>query len=198
MAGKADSNYVVDRYLSTKNDLCSSTYANYRYVYDLFCKDGFGKRKVTDIRYSDVLQFYLGQMEKGIKVKSLQTLQCVIHPALDMAVRDDIIRKNPSDKVMSEVKKSLGRKQKVERALTLEQQTELINYVTGHPLYDIWRPLFTVLLGTGCRIGKFCGLTLKDIDLVHGLSILTKTNAGTRKLPMTEDVFRCFQLFIED
>jgi len=26
----------------------------------------------------------------------------------------------------------------------------------------------------------------------------TKTNAGTRRLPMTEDVFRCFQAIIED
>ena len=26
----------------------------------------------------------------------------------------------------------------------------------------------------------------------------TKTNAGTRKLPMSEDVFRCFQAIIED
>jgi|GEM_PF-4025947 len=26
----------------------------------------------------------------------------------------------------------------------------------------------------------------------------TKTNAGTRKLPMTEDVFRCFQAINED
>lgn len=26
----------------------------------------------------------------------------------------------------------------------------------------------------------------------------TKTNAGTRKLPMTEDVFRCFQAIVED
>lgn len=25
----------------------------------------------------------------------------------------------------------------------------------------------------------------------------TKTNAGTRKLPMSEDVFRCFQTIIE-
>lgn len=26
----------------------------------------------------------------------------------------------------------------------------------------------------------------------------TKTNAGTRKLPMTEDVYWCFQAIIED
>ena len=26
----------------------------------------------------------------------------------------------------------------------------------------------------------------------------TKTNAGTRKIPMTEEVYRCFQAIIED
>ena len=26
----------------------------------------------------------------------------------------------------------------------------------------------------------------------------TKTNAGTRKIPMTEEVFRCFQAILED
>ena len=41
VAGKADLNFVVDRYMATKNNLATSTYANYRYVYDHFCKDGF-------------------------------------------------------------------------------------------------------------------------------------------------------------
>lgn len=61
---------------------------------------------------------------------------------------------------------------------------------------------------------EFCGLTLKDIDLENRIINIdhqllrtsemkyvieaTKTNAGTRKLPMTEDVFRCFQAIIED
>lgn len=54
---------------------------------------------------------------------------------------------------------------KVQRALTLEQQRELLDYVTGHPLYDYWRPLFTVLLGTGCRIGEICGLRWQDVDM---------------------------------
>ena len=59
VARKADLNFTVDRYLATKNNLASSTFANYRYMYDLFCKDGFGKRKVAEIKYSDVLHFYL-------------------------------------------------------------------------------------------------------------------------------------------
>ena len=89
--------------------------------------------------------------EKEVKVKTVESLHCVLHPAFDMAVRDEIIRKNPSDGVISGIKKRQGRKQKVDRALTFEQQSELIRYITDHPLYDYWRPLFTVLLGTGCR-----------------------------------------------
>ena len=61
---------------------------------------------------------------------------------------------------------------------------------------------------------EFCGLTLKDIDLENQIINIdhqllrtsemkyvieaTKTNAGTRKLPMPEDVFLCFQAIIED
>lgn len=72
-------------------------------------------------------------------------------------LRDDIIRKNPSDRVVSEVKKQRQREHKKDRALTLEAQISLMDYITDHPLYDYWRPLFTVLLGTGCRIGEVCG-----------------------------------------
>ncbi len=179
---------------------------------DHFCSDGFGKRKVTELRYSDVLNFYLSLIDKGIKVKSVESLHCVLHPAFDMAVRDDIIRKNPSDGVLSEVRKRQGRKMKVQRALTLEQQRELLDYVTGHPLYDYWRPLFTVLLGTGCRIGEICGLRWQDVDMEnhvidinHSMTYFRrgkkapytlefkagppKTKAGIRKIPMLDAVY---------
>lgn len=213
VAGKADLNFVVDRYLATKNNLASSTYANYRYMYDHFCKDGFGKRKVAELKYSDVLHFYLHLMnEKDVKVKTIESLHCVLHPAFDMAVRDDIIRKNPSDGVISEVKKRQGRRQKAERALTMEQQRELMDYITDHPLYDYWRPLFTVLLGTGCRIGEICGLRWQDVDMEnrvieinHSMTYFRrgkqapytfefrfeppKTKAGIRKIPMLDAVY---------
>ena len=64
------------------------------------------------------------------------------------------------------------------------------------------------------RISEFCGLTIKDVDLEnrivnieHQLQRLsdmtlviepTKTSAGTRKNPVTEDVAKCFQAIIED
>ena len=71
-----------------------------------------------------------------------------------------------------------------------------------------------ILINTGMRISEFCGLTLKDIDfenrtvnIDHQLQRTsdmryiietTKTDAGTRVLPITEDVTQMFQVIIED
>lgn len=221
VAGRADLDFLVDRYLKTKNNLASSTYANYRYTYDHFCSGGFGKKKICDIKYSDVLHFYLSLLDKGVKTKTVETVHCVIHPALDMAVRDDIIRHNPSDGVIAEMKKQRGRTAVKDRALTIEQQNELIDYVTDHPLYDYWRPLFVVLLGTGCRIGEICGLRWKDVDLNnrvidinHSMTYFRrgkkepytfefkfgppKTKAGIRKIPMLDDVYDVLKELYDD
>ena len=56
-AGKADLNFVFDRYISTKTDLRRTTYTNYTYMYDRFVRPEFGKKKIGTIKYSDVLYF---------------------------------------------------------------------------------------------------------------------------------------------
>lgn len=64
------------------------------------------------------------------------------------------------------------------------------------------------------RISEFCGLTISDLDMENRIIDInhqlqrtstmeyilesTKTNAGTSKLPMTEEVYYCFQAIIED
>ena len=71
-----------------------------------------------------------------------------------------------------------------------------------------------VLLYSGMHISEFWGLTLSDLDMENRISRIdhqlqrtsamecviesTQTNAGTRKIPMTEGVYRCFQAIIED
>ena len=64
------------------------------------------------------------------------------------------------------------------------------------------------------RISEFCGLTISDLDMENRIIDInkqlqrtssmeyivssTKTNAGARKIPMTEEVFQCFQAILED
>lgn len=212
-AGNADLNFVFDRYISTKTDLRKTTYTNYKYMYDHFVRDEFGKRKIAEIKYSDVLYFYYHLInEKKLQINTLETIHTVLHPTFQLAVRDDIIRTNPSDGVMAQVKKKPGRNHGVRHALTVEQQRAFMNYTANNPIFCHWTPLFTVLLGTGGRIGEIIGLRWQDLDFENRtISInhsvvyyaqegaktrksvfqvsLPKTEAGIRTIPMMDAVY---------
>lgn len=208
VGGKATINMVFDRYMSTKYNLRATTRSNYIYMYDRFVRNEFGNKLLTDVKYTDVKLFYYHLInEKDIAINTLDTIHTVLHPIFDMAVRDDIIRKNPSDGVMAEIKRNSGKNKGIRHALTVEQQKAFIEAVKYFPEYVHWYPLFATLLGTGMRIGECTGLTWKDVDFKHrcisvnhaatyytrngvaGFGISKpKTEAGIRQIPMMDTV----------
>lgn len=220
VAGKATINDTFDRYMSTKYDLSETTRSNYLYVWDHFIRDTFGKKKIAETKYSDILQFYLYLLnEADIALGTLDSIHCLLHPTFQLAVRDEIIRKNPSDGVIKEISKRAGKSRGVRHALTIEQQRAFMDYIANHPVYYHWWPLFTVLLGTGCRIGEAIGLRWDDLDfekrtisINHSLvyypvgdsrtSVLRvskpKTAAGIRTVPMLDIVYDAFQMEREE
>lgn len=128
VAGSADVNFLFDRYISTKTELRSTTKANYLYTWDHFIRDTFGKKKIKDVKYSDVLFFYTDLItNKGLQVNTLESINTVLRPTFELAVRDDIIRRNPVNGAYAEVKKRNGGARKSRRALTVEQQREFID-----------------------------------------------------------------------
>lgn len=206
-------NEVFDRYISGKLELKQSTRTNYIYLYDNYVRSSFGNRKIATIKYSDVKQFYYFLMtEKGFKPNSLESIHTIIHPTLTMAVRDNIIRNNPADGVMGEIKKSNAWEKAKRHALTIEQQTAFMKYTAESPVYSHWLPLFIVLLGTGCRIGEALGLRWQDLDFENRIISINhnlvyriqdsgkcenhittpKTKTGIRMIPMMEAVYQAF------
>lgn len=158
VAGKASVNDTFDRYMSTKYNLRESTKSSYLYTYDHYVRDTFGKKRIADIKYSDVLQFYYYLLnEVKISLGTLDTVHCLLHPTFQLAVRDEIIRNNPTDGVMKEISRESGKNRGIRHALTVEQQRAFMEYIANHPIYYHWWPMFTVLLGTGCRIGDADG-----------------------------------------
>ena len=65
---------------------------------------------------------------------------------------------------MAEIKQGFGKNRGIRHALSLEQQRAFLGYVAESPIYCHWLPLFTVLFGTGCRIGEVIGLRWEDLD----------------------------------
>ena len=216
VAGKATVNDTFDRYLSTKYDLRETTRSNYIYMYDRFIRDTFGKKKIAEIKYSDVLQFYYHLLnENDLSLSTLDSVHTLLHPTFQLAVRDEIIRKKPSDGVMKEVGKGSDKSRGIRHALTIEEQRAFMDYIAKHPVYYHWWPLFTVLLGTGCRIGEVLGLRWEDLDFEAGVISINhslvyypvgdsrtsvqriskpKTEAGIRTVPMLDVVREAFQM----
>ena len=220
VAGKATLNETFDRYISTKYNLRESTRSSYLYTYDHYVRNTFGLKRIAEIKYSDVLQFYYHLLnQQGISLGTLDSVHCLLHPTFQLDVRDEIIRKNPTDGVMKEISRESGKNRGVRHALTIEQQRCFMEYIANHPIYYHWWPMFTILLGTGCRIGEALGLRWQDLDfkkrvisINHSLVYypangsnkcalrvsLPKTDAGIRTIPMLDIVKDAFEMLYEE
>jgi hypothetical protein len=164
-AARLTINDMYDRYISQKFDLKETTRSNYKYMYNHFVRDTFGKQKLQSVRFSDVKQFYISILkEDKMKANTLESIHTQLHPAFQMAVRDGLIRMNPSDGVMAEIKKSKLWEKPKRHALTVPQQKAFMDFLKEDREYEGWLPVITVLLGTGMRIGECLGLRWEDLD----------------------------------
>ena len=206
---KVTLNETFEKYMSGKTELKQSTRTNYIYMYDHYVRDELGDRKIADIKYSDIMRFYSSLINKqGFKPNSMEIIHTILHPAFTLAVRDDLILKNPTEGAMAEIKRSHNWEKEKRHALTEEQQTLFVEYVRDSEIYKHWLPLITTFLGTGCRVGEIIGLRWSDCDfkrnnisinhnLIYRLQddgtcemhITTpKTKAGVRTIPMLSAV----------
>lgn len=188
LMAKADINFVFDRYISSKSELKSTTYTNYKYMYDRFVRNGFGKRLIASVTYSDVKEFYLALIDNGMQINTLESIHSVIHPTFKTAVRDQIIRTNPASGVVGEIKKSMNKHSGIKHALTLEQERAFLKFLDDNEDVRRWRPLFTVMFGTGCRVGEVIGLRWQDINIEEKeISI----NHNVTYYPRAKDSYKC-------
>ena len=135
----------------------------------------------------------------------------VLRPAFQMAVDDDVLRKNPFDFQLAKV---LVNDSVTREAITREEMRKFLKFVHDDNVYCKYYEVVYILFHTGMRISEFCGLTMRDIDLENKVVNIdhqlqrasdmryiiqpTKTNAGTRRLPITDEVAECFQAILED
>ena len=212
-AARITVNDMYDKYMSQKYNLKPSTRNNYQYCYDHFVRNTFGRKRLATIKYSDVKDFYYWLMnEQGMKANTLDNIHTQLHPTFDLAVRDNLIRKNPSDGVMNEIKRTSREFRRKRHALTAPQQKAFMNHLCENYEFHGWEPVITVLLGTGMRIGECLGLCWDDLNfekryitvnkaliyrpepgngcVVHISD--TKTEAGERTIPMIDEVYDAF------
>lgn len=212
MGKKITVNELIDRYLKTRTGVKPNTLTNYNFVRNIMKREEFGSRKIVEIKTSDAKLFLIKlQQEDGRGSSTIKTIRGVLRPAFQMAVDDDILMKNPFGFELVGV---IVNTEHTRQAVTREQMNNFLKFVHYDNVYYKYYDVFYILFHTGLRISEFCGLTIRDIDLENRIINIdhqlqrtskmeyiiesTKTNAGTRKLPMTEDVYETFKRILKN
>lgn len=200
---------LVEKYISQKINVRPTTSAGYKTVVNLLKRDAFGNIKIKQVNTMDAKSWIIKlQSVDGKSYSSIHTVRGVVRPAFQMAYEADLIHKNPFDFDLHNflINDSVKRE-----ALTGKQEKDFLQFIKQDEHFSECYDGMYLLLHTGLRIGEFCGLTLKDIDMQkktinvdHQLQYVgnkgkyiekTKTDAGTRVLPMSEEVYEVILSF---
>ena len=185
------------------------TKVNLHNVKNLMAKEPFGSIKIAEVKTSDAKLFLIKMQQDGRGSSTIKTVRGVLRPAFQMAVDDDILVKNPFGFQLAGV---IINTEHTREAITKEQMKQFLKFVHDDNVYHKYYEVFYILFHTGLRISEFCGLTIKDIDMQNRIINIdhqlqrtnhmeyhiesTKTNARTRKLPMTDDVYEMFKTIL--
>ena len=198
--------YLVKKYTATKTGVKHTTRAGYGTVIKLLERDSFGSKRIDKVRLSDAKEWLIRlQQEDKKSYSTIHTIRGVVWPAFQMAVDDDVLRKNPFEFQLATV---LVNDSMTREAITRKQERTFLDFIKNDSHYCRYYDGMYILFKTGMRISEFTGLTVSDLDMENrtinidhqlqktGTLVYidtTKTYAGTRVIPMQDDVYECFK-----
>ena len=197
------------KYLSLKVNVRHNTQANYNFVVGILKKEAFGSLRIDKVKLSDAKAWLIKLQKDGRGYSTIHSVRGVVRPAFEMAVQDDLIRKNPFGFELATV---VVNDSVTREAITRAQERAFLKFIQEDNCYRKYYDGIYILFNTGLRISEFCGLTISDIDFQnkrirvdHQLQrkrdmeyIIedTKTKSGERYVPMSQQVVECFRRVI--
>ena len=192
--------HTEQRKLHISSQSCSDQCKCYNKNARKFLHSNFGISSIFIVTFTD-----------GKGFSTIHNIRGVLRLAFQMAVDDDILVKNPFGFQLQTV---LVNDSVTREALSKDKMQKFLKFVHDDVVYCKYYEVVYILFHTGMRISEFCGLTLRDIDIqnktvnidhqlqrtadMRYIIVETKTDAGKRKIPITDDVATMFQAIIED
>ena len=184
-----------------------STIDGYRAMVEHQIKRFIGNKQLTSLTTADVQKFY-NKIKKEGRVKPhpltgygladtmVRKVHMILHQALDVAVKERIIVRNPT------VGTTIPKKTYVEKQVLGDSQLDKFMEAIKQEPY--WNDFFYVEVMTGLRRGEICGIKWSDINFDEGTLCIkrsvgrvkngsitigeTKTTAGERKIILPPSV----------
>lgn len=200
---------LVKKYVDQKRGVRHNTKANYNFVINIIAKEEFGQKRIGKVKLSDAKAWLIKLQDDGRGYSTIHTVRGVVRPAFQMAVDDDLIRKNPFEFQLNTV---VVNDSVTREAISRAEERAFLKFVKEDKHFAQYYDGMFILFKTGLRISEFCGLTISDIDFKnnrinvdHQLQRTrdmryiiedTKTACGVRMIPMTPEVKECFERIV--
>lgn len=202
---------LVEKYISQKTGVRHNTKANYNFVIHIIKKEDFGAKRIDKVKLSDAKSWLIKLQKDGRGYSSIHSIRGVVRPAFQMAVDDDLLNKNPFEFQLATV---VVNDSVTREAITRKQERQFLDFVKNDNHFCKYYEGIFVLFKTGMRISEFVGLTISDLDMKNRKITIdhqlqrtrdmqyviedTKTSCGVREIPMTDEVYECFKIILQN
>lgn len=211
--GKMTVCQLYQRYIDTRPNVATNTAKSREWFMGVLKADELGAKQIGKVKPSDIRVWGINMTNHGYSYETIRNTLRSLSACFQLAVQDDLIRKNPVSVKIDEVKRN-DKKEKI--ALTEMEQEKFLSFVKSDPVAGCHYNAFLILLKTGLRISELLGLTIHDVDLERQqLSInhqllydcqlperfyiqRPKTQMGNRILPLSPIACQAFQSAIEN
>lgn len=195
-------NQLFEIYMETKSNIRKSTFINYRNYWNVSVKSSIiGEMKINQIKQLHIKMLYADLKQRGTEGSSIQTYHVLISSVFQLAVDNDLIRKNPCKNCRKGINVDPSKK----KALAVKEQQNFLNFVKYNNVYGTYYPILNFAFSTGLRIGEIIGLRLDEIDMKENVIHIRrqliyrdygdgykfhieppKSLSGNRDVPLTE------------
>ena len=184
-----------------------STYSGYNKDIENHILPYLGSKKLTQLKTADIQKHYNRLLEsgrkndigkgKGLANATVRGIHMVLREALDSAVREGLIPRNPADGTSPP---KIHRKEK--QVLTKGELETFMKLIEND---EVWYDFFYTEIITGMRQGEICGLRWEDFDEAKGTLRVarsvdfvkkelvigeTKTDDGKRTIYLPDSLWR--------
>lgn len=115
-------------------------------------KEDFGKKRIDKIKLLDAKCWLIKLQQDGRGYSSIHSVRGVVRPAFQMAVDDDLIRKNPFEFQLATV---VVNDSATRETITRKQERAFLEFVAQDKYFCRYYDGIYILLKTGLRISEF-------------------------------------------
>lgn len=204
---------ALQRYLDLRRGLSVNSRYNYQHWINNLSSEDIMYIKITKLKSRDIKRWIVDLSDRGFSQSTINGyISGLIKPALNLAVEDELIDKNPASFVIAHYSKKDGRKM---RGLTPEEQQQLRDFLKqDRKLCDGNRDYILLCLNTGLRVSELSALTAEDIDLdkrrlrvnkqtiddldTHFVRIEATKNGSDRYVPLNDEAYEIAKKLVEN